>query len=78
LQVFGDLLIKIYHICLLLTNICAYRKMTHDPQTYVNLRDFEPARFLPGEGREPELDPRNIVFGFDRRFVILELLFYVH
>lgn len=29
--------------------------------------EFKPERFLGVDGREPELDPHNIVFGFGRR-----------
>lgn len=42
-------------------------KLTHDPRMYVNPMVFEPARFLATEGRTPELDPRELCFGFGRR-----------
>ncbi|KAF9222063.1 cytochrome P450 [Gyrodon lividus] len=41
--------------------------MLHDPQTYANPNEFNPGRFLAGEGKEPETDPRTICFGFGRR-----------
>lgn len=39
----------------------------HDPYTYSDPMDFKPERFLSAEGHTPEMDPRNIVFGFGRR-----------
>jgi len=42
-------------------------QMCHDPSLYHDSFTFKPERFLPGGGREPELDPRNFVFGFGRR-----------
>jgi cytochrome P450 len=41
--------------------------MLHDPRTYTNPNEFNPERFLAREGKEPELDPRAICFGFGRR-----------
>ncbi|KAH7916689.1 cytochrome P450 [Hygrophoropsis aurantiaca] len=41
--------------------------MLHDPRTYANPMEFEPARFLASAGKEPEIDPRTICFGFGRR-----------
>lgn len=39
----------------------------HDPETYgPNPYDFDPTRFL---GENPALDPRDICFGFGRRYV---------
>ena len=56
------------------------RGMTHDPEVYHDPMAFKPERFLSHsdagngdgmrEGREPEPDPRGIVFGFGRRCVI--------
>ncbi|KAH9928066.1 cytochrome P450 [Fomitopsis serialis] len=42
-------------------------KMLRDPRHYSNPEQFNPDRFLPREGSEPERDPRHIVFGFGRR-----------
>jgi len=41
--------------------------MCRDPSLYHEPFDFKPERFLPGEGREPEPDPRHLIFGFARR-----------
>lgn len=43
--------------------------MTRDPSRYHNPLSFNPGRFLPSDGTEPEYDPREIVFGFGRRSV---------
>lgn len=32
---------------------------------------FDPSRYLASEGKTPELDPRELCFGFGRRFVPL-------
>ncbi|KAJ7612691.1 cytochrome P450 [Roridomyces roridus] len=42
-------------------------KMTHDPRTYKNPMLFNPERFLASEGKDPELDPSELIFGFGRR-----------
>lgn len=41
--------------------------MTHDPEVYENPMEFNPDRFLGINGKEPEMDPHSIVFGFGRR-----------
>ncbi|KAG2366904.1 cytochrome P450 [Suillus spraguei] len=41
--------------------------MLNDPQTYANPSQFNPERFLDNNGKDPELDPRTICFGFGRR-----------
>lgn len=41
--------------------------MAHDPKTYKDPLAFNPERFLKEGGNEPELDPREFVFGFGRR-----------
>ncbi|KAJ5987004.1 hypothetical protein N7451_011369 [Penicillium sp. IBT 35674x] len=56
-----------YHIpkgSLILPNIWA---LTHDPEVYHDPMTFKPERFLGVDGREPEMDPRGVVFGFGRR-----------
>ncbi|KAA1465965.1 cytochrome P450 [Dentipellis sp. KUC8613] len=42
-------------------------KFLHDEQTYKNPMDFDPARFIASEGKEAELDPHELSFGFGRR-----------
>ncbi|KAJ5994575.1 hypothetical protein N7451_010299 [Penicillium sp. IBT 35674x] len=41
--------------------------MMHDPTLYHDPLAFKPERFLDVDGREPEADPHNFVFGFGRR-----------
>ena len=45
-----------------------HRQIAHDSDNYTNHTEFEPERFM---GDKPELDPREIVFGFGRRSVLL-------
>ncbi|OGE54266.1 hypothetical protein PENARI_c006G06548 [Penicillium arizonense] len=49
---------------LLMPNIWA---MTHDPAVYHDPMIFKPERFLGMDGRGPEMDPHDLVFGFGRR-----------
>ena len=41
--------------------------MLHDPEVYSDPFEFKPERFL---GESPERDPRDICFGFGRRYVM--------
>ncbi|KAG1745650.1 cytochrome P450 [Suillus lakei] len=41
--------------------------MLNDPRTYANPSQFNPERFLVKDGKEPEMDPRTMCFGFGRR-----------
>jgi hypothetical protein len=41
--------------------------MTHDPAVYHDPMIFKPERFLVIDGRVPEMDPHDLVFGFGRR-----------
>ncbi|KAG1869565.1 cytochrome P450 [Suillus subluteus] len=43
------------------------RFMLNDPRTYGNPSQFNPERFLDNNGKDPELEPRTICFGFGRR-----------
>ncbi|KAL7282185.1 hypothetical protein ACG7TL_003654 [Trametes sanguinea] len=42
-------------------------RMLHDPETYADPMSFNPERFVAGPGKQPEADPRGMVFGFGRR-----------
>ncbi|KAI0771956.1 cytochrome P450 [Trametes elegans] len=42
-------------------------QMLHDPETYAEPMAFNPERFVAAPGKEPETDPRGMVFGFGRR-----------
>ena len=39
--------------------------MTRDTEYYTDPMEFKPERFMKDP---PELDPRNVVFGFGRRY----------
>lgn len=41
--------------------------MMHDESVYPDPFTFNPDRFLEGNGRSPQADPREYVFGFGRR-----------
>lgn len=45
----------------------SYRAFNYDAKTYPSPFEFNPDRFIPREGHEPELDPNNASFGFGRR-----------
>lgn len=55
-----------------------FRQLTHDPRTYANPMTFEPARFIASEGSSPEPDPRELCFGFGRRYIFLCHLFTLY
>ncbi|KAI0824638.1 cytochrome P450 [Trametes gibbosa] len=42
-------------------------RMLHHPETYADPTAFNPERFLAAPGKEAEIDPRGVVFGFGRR-----------
>ncbi|CAG8232246.1 unnamed protein product [Penicillium nalgiovense] len=56
---------------LIMPNIWA---MTHDPTVYHDPMVFKPERFLGIDGREPEFDPHDLVFGFGRRICPARIL----
>ncbi|KAG1855191.1 cytochrome P450 [Suillus subalutaceus] len=41
--------------------------MLNDPRRYANPSQFNPERFLAKDGKEPEMEPRTVCFGFGRR-----------
>ncbi|KAG2121265.1 cytochrome P450 [Suillus clintonianus] len=41
--------------------------MLNNPQTYADPSQFNPERFLAKDGKEVEMDPRTVCFGFGRR-----------
>jgi hypothetical protein len=46
-----------------------YRKFFRDPKTYPEPLAFKPERFL---GPEKQYDPRKYLYGYGRRYVVLE------
>ncbi|KAF5367940.1 hypothetical protein D9758_004326 [Tetrapyrgos nigripes] len=42
-------------------------QMSHDPAVYPDPMVFRPERFLPIDGSKPQMDPRELCFGFGRR-----------
>lgn len=44
------------------------RNMAHDSSVYQDPMEFKPARFIKTENHEPEPDPRELCFGFGRRY----------
>ncbi|KAH9849106.1 cytochrome P450 [Lenzites betulinus] len=42
-------------------------QILHDPQTYPDPMSFNPERFISTPGKEPQADPRSVVFGYGRR-----------
>lgn len=47
------------------------RQMLRDPRRYSSPEQFNPERFVARDGFEPETDPRQMVFGFGRRYALL-------
>jgi cytochrome P450 len=45
--------------------VFTYRGILHDPRNYPNPEKFDPTRYL---GEKPQLDPREVSFGFGRRW----------
>ncbi|KAK0465859.1 cytochrome P450 [Desarmillaria tabescens] len=41
--------------------------MLHDPTVYEKPFEFRPERFMRTKGKEPEMDPHKVAFGFGRR-----------
>ena len=49
-------------------SLVRHRRILHDPEIYNDPFAFNPGRFLPGpDGKESEMDPRKVAFGFGRR-----------
>ncbi|SJL03002.1 related to cytochrome P450 CYP2 subfamily [Armillaria ostoyae] len=48
--------------------------MLHDPAVYDKPFEFRPERFIRMEGKEPEMNPHKMVFGFGRRICPGKLL----
>ena len=44
------------------------RNMANDSSVYQDPTEFKPARFIKTENNEPEPDPRELCFGFGRRY----------
>ncbi|KAF7358919.1 Cytochrome P450 [Mycena sanguinolenta] len=49
-------------------------KMTHDPERYADPLIFNPSRFITTDGKEAEMDPSRICFGYGRRICPGKLL----
>jgi hypothetical protein len=47
------------------------RSILHNPEAYPNPFQFDPTRHLSSSGAKPQPDPRDVAFGWGRRFVVL-------
>lgn len=49
---------------IILPNVWSF---THDPALFRDPEVYNPSRFLPTDGSEPETNPMELIFGFGRR-----------
>ncbi|KAJ7905810.1 cytochrome P450 [Mycena olivaceomarginata] len=51
--------------------------MAHDPEVYADPMVFNPSRFIASDGHTPEPDPRDLVFGFGRRYLVADASIFI-